>query len=81
VVRGVFGTPVVVMSAAAESVGFRGAMYTFGGTSWSASHSVWFGPAVRLPLLGAYGRAVRWLVLYWSWSGSRGVLSLGCDAA
>jgi hypothetical protein len=31
--------------------------------------------------MGSYGLAVRWLEPYWSWSGSRGVLSLGCDAA
>jgi hypothetical protein len=69
------------MSAATESVGFRDAMYTFGDTSWSTSHPVWFGPAVRLPILGAYGWVVRWLVLYWSWSRSHGVLSLRCDVA
>lgn len=64
-VRGIFGTPVVVG----------------GGTSWSTYCLVWFGPAIRLPILGAYGRAVRRLVLYWSWSRSHEVLSLGCDAA
>jgi hypothetical protein len=39
------------LSAATYSVGFRGAMYTVDGTSWSSLPPVWFGPAVLSPAL------------------------------
>lgn len=49
--------------ATAQSLGFRGTMYTVGGSSsWSTPPSIWFNPAVHSPFLGTFGWAVRWLV-------------------
>jgi hypothetical protein len=81
VVRGVFGSAVVVGVGRCSERGLPGRYVHLRRHFLVGISSGMVRPAVRLPILGAYGRVVRWLVLYWSWSRSRGVLSLGCDVA
>lgn len=66
--------------AAAEGVGFQGAMYTVSGASLSTPSSIGSAPPSTRRLLGAYGRAVHWRVPSWSWSRYE-VLIFGRDAA